>query len=220
MKEETKKTLLWVGIGLAAFGVTAFIFRKKIGKAAALNRKAAKLALEEFKTWNYGAIKEGSSSTMDRLRAYWTQVNRGGWSSSEMASTAWSAAFISYIMHKSGAGNSFKYSTRHSDYIVDSIKNRKQNNKNPFKGYRPEEVKVEVGDLVCYPRAGSSAGYDTTGNYTSHCDIVTSVSKDGASSIGGNVSNSVSKTLIPLRNGKIDRSRDRKKYFVVIKRTK
>lgn len=179
-------------------------------------------ALNEYEAWSRGSIKENDASVMERIRKYWREgAGITNWSDDRMKNEAWSAAFISYVMKKSGAGSEWKYSPSHSTYITESIKNRKQNNKNPFKGYRPEEVKVEVGDLVAYPRQ-SGVNYDTTGNYASHADVVVSVKNGVADTIGGNVSNSVSLTKVPLTiDGKIDNSKVKgNKYFVVIKNKK
>lgn len=184
--------------------------------------KLKNTALSEWEFWSQGNIKEGDPRTMERLRQYWKEgAGVKNWSDQKMTDEAWSASFISYVMRKSGAGNDFKYSPSHSTYIVDSIKNRKQNNENPFKGYKPEEVKVEVGDLVGYPRQ-SGITYDTTGNYKSHTDIVVGIKDGFAETIGGNVSNSVTMTKVPLTSdGKIDTSSTKgKKYFVVIKNNK
>lgn len=188
-----------------------------------VRKNAVRIAEDEFNLWNSnGKSKEGDSRTMQRLRDYWNIGSKVNSSDSYYINTAWSGAFISYIMRMAGAKNNFKYSSSHSDYIRDSIKNRKENNQNPFKGYRVDEVEVEEGDLVCYPRQGG-VNYDTTSYYTSHCDIVTEIDKrnNQAVSIGGNVSDSVSKTIVPLNNnGRIDKKRDTKSnggYFVVIK---
>jgi hypothetical protein len=57
----------------------------------------------------------------------------------------------------------------------------------------------------------------------SHCDLITSIKGNDAIGIGGNVSDSVSKTTYPLKDGKIDKSKDTKSYggiFVVIKNKK
>jgi len=179
-------------------------------------------ALSEYDFWKSGSIKEGNPATMERLRKYWKEgAGVTNWSDDRMTDEAWSAAFISYIMKKSGAGSDWKYSPSHSTYIVDSIKNRKENNSNPFKGYKPEEVKLEVGDLVGKARQ-SGVDYDTKGNYKSHTDVVVNI-KDGiADTIGGNVSNSVYLTKVPLNaSGKIDNSKvSGDKYFVVIKNKK
>ena len=182
---------------------------------------STQIANDELQKWQYGQIKENSPAMLSTIENYWLEGAGVNWKGRQAVNNPWSAAFISYVMKKSGAGSDFPYATAHSTYITKSIQNRKQNNSNPFKGYRTNEVKVEPGDLVCYSRSGSNAGYDTIGGYTSHCDIVVSVSGNQADSIGGNVSQSVSKTSVPLTaDGKIDTARTSKPYFVVIKNEK
>lgn len=179
-------------------------------------------ALSEYEAWRSGSVKEGDASTMERLRKYWKEgAGITNWSDQRMKDEAWSAAFISYIMKKSGAGSDWKYAPSHSVYITDSIKNRKENNNNPFKGYKPEEVKVEIGDLVGKARQ-DGVDYDTNGYYKAHTDIVVDIKNGVADTIGGNVSNSVSLTKVPLTSdGKIDNSKVKgNKYFVVIKNKK
>jgi hypothetical protein len=120
-------------------------------------------------------------------------------------------------MKQSGAGEFFPYSASHSTYIVKSIQNKKlQTGK--FQGFKPSEIKVEVGDLIGRPRQ-SGVSYDTIGAYKSHTDIVTEIKDGKAKMIGGNVSNSVSATYVNLdESGKIAPSEiSNKGYFVVIK---
>lgn len=192
------KKQIAISIGLlATVGVTgiAFQYRREIaglitGKKIVKN-KAVDKAKKELDKWNNGAIKEGSSETLTELDQYWQSVGK---TYKSMKGEAWSAAFISWLMKESGAKDSFKYSASHSTYIREAIKNRKEN-KGSWKGYKPSEVKIEKGDLVCYARQGG-VNYDTTSSYTSHCDIVSSVDrkKKQISTIGGNVSDSVKVT--------------------------
>jgi hypothetical protein len=111
-----------------------------------------------------------------------------------------------------GAGTEFKYSPLHSVYINEAIKNRKLNNSKKFKGFRPSEVEIEAGDLVCYSRQ-SGINYDSKGVYASHCDLVTEVTETKAIAIGGNVSDSVSKSTYKVKNKKVVSE----KVFVIIK---
>jgi hypothetical protein len=65
--------------------------------------------------------------------------------------------------------------------------------------------------------------YDSQAGYMSHCDLVVSINGNNAVGVGGNVSDSVSKNNYALKDGKIDKSKDKKKYggiFVVIKNKK
>lgn len=222
MKLE-KKT--WVAIGVfATVGVTglAIMYRKEIASLLTGGRwqrmNAVRVAKREYKKWNpdSGKIKEHDQRTLKELDNYWKSVNR---SYSSMKSEPWSAAFISYVMKEAGLGDRFKYSPLHSTYIIDSINNRLKN-KGFVKGFKPEEIELKEGYLVCYSRAGANATYSTQGAYTAHCDIVTDIDKLKlqAVSIGGNVSDSVSKTTIPIdKSGKIDLSKSSRPYIAVLK---
>ncbi len=118
-------------------------------------------------------------------------------------------------MRKAGAGNAFRYSSAHAAYIKAAKENRMTNNANPFKAYRITEVKPAVGDLVCKSRAGSGATYENIRRgMKTHCDIVTEVQPGQLITIGGNVSNSVSKTQVKTdTEGYVGDPR----YFAVIK---
>ena len=135
----------------------------------------------------------------------------------------WSAAFISYIMHESGAGNQFIYSGRHAIYIVDSVRNRDTPNY-PFRGYSISEKKPEIGDLICAPREESKnltySEISQQGDFKSHCDIV--VAKNGNNNIeviGGNVGDTVAKTIVLLdSSGRIKvTDANFRPWFVIIK---
>jgi hypothetical protein len=180
-------------------------------------KKLIQAALDELRAWANGQIKETEPGIIERLRAYWHSAGVTGWTEARMRTEAWSAAFISFLMKQAGAGSNFKYSASHSVFIREAVKNRKANNSNPFKAYKPSEVKIEVGDLVGFPRQ-SGVTYDTTTAYAAHTDVVVAIKGGFAETVGGNVSNSVSRTLVNLdKDGKIDLSKNDKRYFVVIK---
>jgi hypothetical protein len=213
---DKKKIAISIGL-LATIGVTglAFQYRKEIiglikGKKI-VSSKAVSLAEKEKKKWGNGNIKEHDPKTLKELKDYWKSV---GLTYEGMKNEAWSAAFISYIMKKAGAKDSFKYSPSHSVYIVDAIKNKKEN-KGSWKGYKPEEVRVAKGDLVCYARQ-NGVSYDTTNRYLSHCDIVNNIDKKNGfiTAIGGNVSDSVRESKYDISKEGIVTDR---KIFVVIK---
>jgi len=206
-------------VGLAAFLTTVFVIHKLKNKGNSKAKKFRKnlvsIAEKEHADWNFGKKKETSNSMFDRLSSYWKSV---GWGTNRWtpSSVPWSAAFISFVMQKAGAGSKFKSSSSHSKYIVDAVKNRKNNTDNPFKAYKLNEKKVEVGDLVCYSRQ-SGVDYDTTSSYKSHCDIVVSANNDNAEVIGGNVGQSVTKRKVNLKNGYLNDKNA--SWFTVIKTT-
>lgn len=209
------RNYLIIGIASALIvGATTFFIlkrRKQVGKTI-FRRRIVKFAYEEYKKFQEGKIKETNQSVYDDLKRYWDSIE---WSESQWSptGTAWSSAFISYIMRKAGAKDDFNYASSHSKYIVEAIKNRKENAQKNFRGYKLNEKKVEIGDLVCYGRQDGIT-YNTTGTYESHCDIVVNIDGDYAEGIGGNVSDSVSIKKIPLANGFV---KEGGKRFVVIK---
>jgi hypothetical protein len=218
LSKEDKKLALILGGTALTIGVLLFIFRKQIfAGMSAFKDKLTKLTESHWKAWDKGAIKEGDSRTMDKLRDYWSAVGWANRSDKDKINEAWSAAFISHMMKTAGAGDFFPYSASHSKYITKSIKNRK-NKTGKFQGFKPNEVKVEIGDLIGRPRQ-SGITYDTTGSYKSHTDIVTDIKDGKAKMIGGNVGNSVSATYVKLdKTGKVDQSEiDKRNYHVVIK---
>jgi hypothetical protein len=221
MNDKLKVWGLLGGVSLLTISLIYLFSRPK--KKSPFKNKLVNLANEEFDAWNKnGRVKEGSQDTLPRLRKYWEEGAGIKKNDDYYINEAWSSAFISYLMRKAGAGDDFKYATSHSQYIAQAVKNKKENNPKKFKAYKPNEVKVEVGDLVCYPRQ-SGVGYDSKEGYKSHCDLITSINGDNAVGIGGNVSDSVSKKNYALKDGKIDKSKDTKSYggiFVVIKNGK
>ena len=220
MNDKLKVWGLLGGVSLLTISLIYLFSRTK--KQSAFKKKLIDIAEEEHKAWNEGKIKEGSQDTLPRLRNYWEEGAGIKKNDDYYINEAWSSAFISYLMRKAGAGDDFKYATSHSQYIAQAVKNRKENNSKKFKAYKPNEVEVKVGDLVCYPRQ-SGVTYNSPSGYKSHCDLIVSIKNNNAIGVGGNVGNSVSKKSFPLKNGKIDKDKDEKNYggvFVVIKNEK
>jgi len=182
----------------------------------AFKQNLVRLALQEWNRWNQGALKEDDPRMRSVLEDYWkTGV---GWlpdTANWWSAVPWSAAFISWLMKKTGAGNAFKSSSGHAVYIRAAKENRLANNANPFKAYRISEVRPAVGDLVCKSRAGSGATYDNIQpGMATHCDVVTSSEAGQLITIGGNVDNSVSGTAVPVNSGGFIQAPG---YFAVIK---
>lgn len=224
MNDKVKVWGILGGVSLLTISLIYLFSKPKKQKSSQFKKKLVNLANEEWDKWNKGGvrIKEGSQDTIQDLRDYWEKGAGVKKNDNYYVEEAWSSAFISYLMRMAGAGDDFKYASSHSQYIAQAVKNRKENNSKKFKAYKPNEVDVKVGDLVCYPRQ-SGVGYDSGAGYKSHCDLITSIDNNIAVGIGGNVSDSVSKKNYPLKDGKIDKSKDTKDYggiFVVIKNEK
>lgn len=186
------------------------------GSVTGLKGKIVQLANQEFDRWQQGRIQEGDSRIRKVLEDYWrTGVKWLPTEPSWWKSVPWSAAFISWIMRKAGAGSAFKYSAAHAVYTAEAKNNRLAGSSNPFKAYRISEVAPQPGDLVCKSRAGSGATYDNIrSGMATHCDIVTAAQPGRLTTIGGNVSNSVSRTYVDTDgSGRITKPG----YFAVIK---
>jgi peptidoglycan hydrolase-like protein with peptidoglycan-binding domain len=181
-----------------------------------LRNNIVRLANQEWQRWQQGKIKEGDPRIRNVLSDYWQ--TGAGWRPNDpdwWSKHPWSAAFISWVMRKSGAGNAFNYSAAHAAYTKAAKDNRLANNSNPFKAYRTSETAPQAGDLVCKSRAGSGATYDNIRpGMATHCDIVTEVQPGRLLTIGGNVSDSVKMTPVSTDgNGRVSDPQ----YFAVIR---
>jgi hypothetical protein len=132
--------------------------------------------------------------------------------------TAWSAAFISFVVKKalnaSGSTASFNFSASHSVYAGASIRNLLQNKPAPvFVGLPPTGVGAvapEVGDIIGVTRSRRIDDYAdamdaarSEDTYFSHFDVVTELRSGKIKRIGGNVSNSVTEKALALTSGGI-----------------
>ena len=143
MTNNTRKILTYSGAILIAlvaiYGVYRLSVRQFIAKTP-FRRRSIRIAKEEFDVWGQGKRKESESKMYPKIKKYWESI---GWNENQWdVSTAWSSAFISYVMKKARADeDDFKFASRHSTYITNAIANRKENKKG-FKGYKLNEKKV------------------------------------------------------------------------------
>ncbi|HXI03711.1 MAG TPA: DUF2272 domain-containing protein [Candidatus Saccharimonadales bacterium] len=175
--------------------------------AATVRANAVQVALGEYQRWNpsSGKLEETSSAARPFLESYWQEGV--GMSSSAAAEaiarqTAWSAAFISWVMRRAGAGSAFEYNACHANYVAAAKRNRLAGNSNPFKAYRITEIAPRPGDLVCKCRGSCETNYDTvaatSGCMPTHTDVVVETGSGRIRTIGGNLSDSVSMTSVPV----------------------
>lgn len=109
----------------------------------------------------------------------------------------WSAAFISWVVRQAGAGyGAFKFADAHSRFVHDAIQARLLGRDDrPFWGYRINQQKPAVGDIVARNRGGNAFSYDfaeRNSGYESHSDVVVEARPGMIRVIGGNVGNTVS----------------------------
>jgi hypothetical protein len=159
-------------------------------------------ATAEWFRFDRGKGKESTSPYSGYIGEYWRAIgiNLDGTNTSQ----PWSAAYISYVVRKAGYGTSFVYSDGHWRYINDAITKRESNgDAAPFWGFRLNEHRPQIGDLVAGWRE-SPVEFDSrpNGHYPSHCDVVVDVTPTTISTLGGNVANSVAmKTFLLDANG-------------------
>ena len=162
------------------------------------NSEAASVAKEEWKLWNPadGKLKEKDKQAYPILKKYWDDLK---WPAETWtpAGTAWSAAFISWVMKQSGTN--FFNASAHSEYATSALKNRmaiiesddpkKYAGKVMYVLFMKGEDDPVPGDALFYVREGTIESWIDAGGgkRKAHTDVFVG----GGKSIGGNLSDSV-----------------------------
>ena len=111
---------------------------------------------------------------------------------------AWSAAFISYVMRISGAGDRFPYAPNHSTYINAAASGATSG----LRAQDPASYAPQLGDLICAGRSsGRGVRYEnlpTRNGFPAHCGLVVARGAHQISMIGGNVDDAVTLTHVPV----------------------
>lgn len=170
-------------------------------------------AENEFLAWN--GRKETDPFVLPMLLEYWQKGAGWKWVTKEnikevASKYAWSAAFVAYIMRLEYSY--FPLASTHAKYTVDA-RERRENGEKKFIAYEINEYKPEVGDIVVKKRGYKGNLKNLISTDTTHGDIVTKVNNGNIEVIGGNVSNTIKKTVIPTINGFITDSN----FIAVIK---
>jgi hypothetical protein len=156
--------------------------------------------------------RRGSPRVVD----YWKAAGED-WSGYD-CDKPWSAAFISWLMLEAGAPtDQFTPSGLHADYLRTIAAEGGSANAR-FALHDAKSYAPRPGDLICATRAGSRVpAYDSIPDGTPmHCDLVVSNAGGTLESIGGNVRNSVSKTVREVGlDGLLPMSGDRPWVLVV-----
>lgn len=148
-------------------------------------------------------VFEGLAAEDDRVRS----ALREAAVRTALNDSAWSAAFISFLMDRAGLGaEQFRYTATHSDYIKAAFDSPESY---AYRACDPAIIKPRVGDLLCYSRgnrplkrfsdwtsAAQSPGFVTA----SHCEVVVNVDAPARKidTIGGNVLQSVARRRLRL----------------------
>ncbi|MEF8769613.1 MAG: DUF2272 domain-containing protein [Candidatus Accumulibacter phosphatis] len=149
-----------------------------------------------------GIWEDDDHDHSDRINQYWRAVGKYRLSGYDCREP-WSAAFISWIMQTAGVPKDlFPPSSAHRLYLNRLLANAHD----PFAVFMPhtiQQYKPQPGDLICATRSKVEPQelvetLPDSLNSRLHCDIVVQTNGRTLQAIGGNVRNSVSKTILTL----------------------
>ncbi len=142
-------------------------------------------------------MQEGDAFASERVRDYWKSVGRPDLSGTNH-DVPWSAAFISWDIESAGVPrDQFCPDARHTVYVERMVGRERR----PGAGFIPRRLNdraPRVGDLICASREGGKTTLDNLDRGPGHCDIVVEVRPGEVHAIGGNVDDSVSRSVFPL----------------------
>jgi hypothetical protein len=183
---------------------------------AAAGGIAQRIVQNVIAEWNFfkqGTCKEADDPQFKRIGDYWNAVGETFDGRSQIpdpasggtVNPAWSSAFISFIIQKSGGGDRFLYSQAHSNYVQDFVKGRPNG---LYEALRPEGCAPVPGDIIHSGREGAKRfdfdaareRFKADHRYSSHSDFVIEVlPEEGVIiTIGGNVSQSVAQKRLKI----------------------
>jgi hypothetical protein len=149
-----------------------------------------------------GIWEDDDYSHSNRINQYWRAVGKHRLAGND-CKEPWSAAFISWVMQAAGVPeNLFPPASTHRFYLNHFLANAH----NPYAALIPhtiQEYKPKLGDLICAKRGKGTPTeviktLPDSLNSKLHCDIVVETKGHTLQAIGGNVRNSVSKTILAL----------------------
>lgn len=132
-----------------------------------------------------------------RINDYWKSVGEPRLTGLD-TEVPWSAAFISWDIESAGVPrNLFCPDARHTIYVERmALRDRR-----PGAAFVPRPVGARaprVGDLLCSARDGGGTTLENLNRGPGHCDIVVEVQPGKVHAIGGNVQDSVTRSVFPL----------------------
>ena len=152
-----------------------------------------------------------------RIQDYWASV--GHPERSGLDDVPWSAAFISWDIQSAGVPRDlFCPDQRHTVY-VERLVERARRPGAALIPRRLDERAPQVGDLICSSRSGSGTTLDNLNRGAGHCDLVVEVRPGAVAAIGGNVGDSVTRSVFPLDANGFLSPISARPYFTVIENT-
>ena len=167
-----------------------------------------------------GIWEDDNAIHSDRVNRYWRAAGKYQLSGND-CKQPWSAAFISWVMRAAGVPEyQFPTAINHRSYLSRFLADAH----NPYAAFVPHtirEYKPKPGDLICANRGGVTPTevieeLPDSLNTKLHCDIVVETQGQTLQSIGGNVRNSVSKTVLTLSpEGYLQVTRPRPWFLII-----
>jgi uncharacterized protein DUF2272 len=165
-----------------------------VGEWARFGRQVVVYSTDQPPRTEQQGVKERDAP--ERIHDYWLAV--GYPQRTGRDDVPWSAAFISWDVASAGVPHDlFCPDSRHTIY-VERLVERERRPGAVLIPRRPGERAPQVGDLICASRAGSGTTLDNLNRGAGHCDIVVEVKPGWVAAIGGNVGDSVSRSVFPL----------------------
>jgi hypothetical protein len=149
-----------------------------------------------------------------RVAAYWRAT---GYPAREGTDgIPWSAAFISWLFVNAGVGfGDFCPDQTHAVYVERIVERARKPNP-VLVPHRPDAYSPRPGDLVCAARDGSALALNNLNRGAGHCDIVVELRPDALVTIGGNVTDSVSRSIFAIDGTGRVVAPSARPFFVVI----
>ena len=160
-------------------------------------------------------MAESEFDGMSAVRTYWGAVTMNSGSRISVGETAWSSAFMAWVMCRAGLSDArFNRRDAHVLYVAAAFRAEAQYGDTARNGYayvaRPADTPVHPGDLSCFSTAQmnfeerrqiSLSDDWASRDGQSHCDIIVGFSPDGhrVLAIGGNVAQSVTMSVFAAR---------------------
>jgi len=150
----------------------------------------------------------------ERIRDYWKSVGRPNLSG--LNDVPWSAAFISWDIESAGVSRDlFCPDARHTIYVERMVERARRPGA-AFVPHHLDERPPRVGDLLCASRDGGGTTLENLDRGPGHCDIVVEVRPAEVHAIGGNVADSVTRSVFPLDESGFLPPISARRFFTVI----
>jgi len=189
--------------------VSGFVSGKFLRERLSKNRERLVASVhDQWMRFKRGAGKEHHHPYADYVGEMWQAI--GIHLDGTDRDQPWSAAAISFFVRKSGSKyRKFKFAAAHSKFVHHAINARfDKDDSVPFWGYRLDEIRPEIGDIICRdnPSYAPEVDFEIARHqnaYRSHTDVIMHIDRDAGKiyAIGGNVSHSVKIAMYDLTHG-------------------